>query len=550
MNQNGVSVSDCDYDSSSTDTNLMKYEVYEKDKDKSISLLKNIEQIENDIDKKVIFNPSSFNNSDFLSKINFSSISSDLRFVLPIYISCPNCKENFSLKLHNFTYMNLECSCKLTKNCTFDDFLSKFCSSEVPNLGCKIHTNSENEQKIFIKYCKDCKVDLCEECLNAIGLYNNDTGKHTAHELHDLIDLLDNKNDIEETKNLLLDLKLENNNIKNLILNLLENYEKSPSYKAYKTILISKNFLKNNNNINIVEDLKFEEFKIINSIKSLKENINSSNSIYKIQIDGNRTKESIDDLNMFENKEFNELKILQMNNIKLKNIDGLTNCSFPILKKLIIGCNELNDDCVNVVKKLKLPKIKFISFFDNKITSPEIFGQIEKYQTLEKFFIGNNLFDINKLPNSNIKYNFPSSLMAIGLSNCFLKETNKFIVNNLNIENIKKLYVTGNYFDTLKPFENIEFNQLEEFFMKGDKNKGYLTDIKEVNFLKGKTNIEKIVLKQNKINNVEELVIIISNFPKLKILNLEDNNIEKEKIEKVLEQLKEKGFKDLNIVYN
>ena len=86
--------------------------------------------------------------------------------------------------------------------------------------------------------------------------------------------------------------------------------------------------------------------------------------------------------------------------------------------------------------------------------------------------------------------------------------------------------------------------------MKGDKNKGYLTDIKEVNFLKGKTNIEKIVLKQNKINNVEELVNIISNFPKLKILNLEDNNIEKEKIEKVLEQLKEKGFKDLNIVNN
>ena len=136
------------------------------------------------------------------------------------------------------------------------------------------------------------------------------------------------------------------------------------------------------------------------------------------------------------------------------------------------------------------------------------------------------------------------------LSNCFLKETNKFIVNNLNIENIKKLYVTGNYFCSLKPFENIEFNQLEEFFMKGDKNKGYLTDIKEINFLQGKANIEKIVLKQNKINNVEELVNIISNFPKLKILNLEDNHIEKEKIEKVLEQLKEKGFKDLNIVYN
>ena len=199
---------------------------------------------------------------------------------------------------------------------------------------------------------------------------------------------------------------------------------------------------------------------------------------------------------------------------------------------------------------MNLPKIKFISFFDNKITSPEIFGAIEKFETLEKFFIGQNLFDLSKLQNKNIKYNFPTNLAILGLTNNFTKETNKFIINNLNIENIKYLYLSGDGFITLKDFEKIEFKRLEEFFIKGNKDKGFLTDIKEIKFLKGKKNIEKIVLKQNKINNIEELVDIINLFPNLKILNIEDNDIEKGIIEKVIAQVKIKGFEKLKIIYN
>jgi len=91
---------------------------------------------------------------------------------------------------------------------------------------------------------------------------------------------------------------------------------------------------------------------------------------------------------------------------------------------------------------------------------------------------------------------------------------------------------------------------LEEFFIKGNKDKGFLTDIKEIKFLKGKKNIEKIVLKQNKINNIEELVDIINLFPNLKLLNIEDNDIEKGIIEKVIAQIKIKGFEKLKIIYN
>lgn len=61
--------------------------------------------------------------------------------------------------------MTVKWGCKLIKNCTLNEFITKYCSGELINFGCKIH-NKENMPNKFIKYCTDCKTDLCEECLN------------------------------------------------------------------------------------------------------------------------------------------------------------------------------------------------------------------------------------------------------------------------------------------------------------------------------------------------------------------------------------------------
>ena len=60
------------------------------------------------------------------------------------------------------------------------------------------------------------------------------------------------------------------------------------------------------------------------------------------------------------------------------------------------------------------------------------------------------MINLNKLSNIINKYNFSQNLIALGLTNNFTKETNKFIFDNLNIENIKYLYLTGDGFSTLK----------------------------------------------------------------------------------------------------
>ena len=538
--------------------------------DKSNLLAKSIEKrVEEEKDN---FNINSLNESgSFIPKC---SEFTNLTFFLPLYIMCSSCKQYFNIKSLNLEYIDIECKCRYIKNCPINEFKKKqddgfFFDTE--NICCKLHSKN-NRSKEFIKYCKDCKKDLCETCLEESALYNNDSGTHKIHETHDLINLNDIKKVIEETRALAESLNFEkkheiiddseNNNdiendeeppIKKLILDLLKCYKERHSYSGYKAIKIAKSFLSQPFNHKTKQNLEYEELIKINSIKELKENIDYCNKIYKIIIDGEETKEQIENFNIMKNKNFSKLVVMQINNIKkLKNIKALVSCSFPELRKLIIGCSELDDKCIKVIKNLKLPKIKFISFFGNKISSPKIFGAVRKFKTLEKYYIGFNKIDVNKLPNKNIIYNFPENLVELGISKMFNKDTNSFITEHLNLENIKLLFVSGNEIVSLKPYEKIKFKQLEEFWIRGNEKEGEcLESIEDIKYLKSKNSIKKIVVKQNKIKDIEKLVDIIFSFPNLEIFNIEHNGIEKEKMEFVINKIKEKGsLKKLKFKYN
>jgi hypothetical protein len=66
--------------------------------------------------------------------------------------------------------------------------------------------------------------------------------------------------------------------------------------------------------------------------------------------------------------------------------------------------------------------------------------------------------------------------------------------------------------------------------------------------INNKESLWKINLKQNKINNFQELFNIIDYFPNLEILNLTDNRIEEKEAEEMKRKIKEKREKDLNII--
>ena len=101
-------------------------------------------------------------------------------------------------------------------------------------------------------------------------------------------------------------------------------------------------------------------------------------------------------------------------------------------------------------------------------------------------------------------------------------------------------------------FERIIFNQLEEVWIRGDIKAGYIESIEEIRYLQSKENknIQKIILKQTRIKDIEKLIDILSSFPKLELLNIEGNKIEKERIKRVIEKIKEKKFEKLKIQYN
>ena len=480
-----------------------------------------------------------------------SPINSNIFFLLPLYYICSECQRQYSFKKVDNKNIRIECGCKIVKNCNSDEFIHKYCSlSNLNNLGCKKHSKKDKIQK-YTHYCKDCKKNLCAICLESKSQYINNKGIVKEHETHELINLLSILPEIEEKKKLF---NIINNNdthevyIKNLINNLLDHYEQSPNYYAYKAIKSCKEFLKSTSNSdnNKEQELNPENLIKISSIKELKEKIHSSRLIGKIEIESQDTDDILEDLKIFENKVFNELTVLHLENIKtLTDIKALYTCFFPKLKKLIIEKGNLGNDCIHVIKKLNLPEIKHLSFFDNNITSPEIFETIKNFPNLELFYIGCNPIEVNDLKDENFKYIFPESLKELGISDIFTNETNPFIFNHLNLENIQSLYLNGDGFTTLKMFENKNL-KLKELWIRGSE-KGYIKSIEELNYLKYIKSLEKIVLKQNKIKDIEKLVDIISNFPNLKLLNIQDNEIEEIKVEKIREILKEKGYEYLEI---
>ena len=77
------------------------------------------------------------------------------------FIYCQKCKSYFIINFtSNYNYIDIKCECILKKNITLDKFIKEYCKDDL--LGgineCKKH------KKEYIKYCTDCRENLCEDC--------------------------------------------------------------------------------------------------------------------------------------------------------------------------------------------------------------------------------------------------------------------------------------------------------------------------------------------------------------------------------------------------
>ena len=483
-------------------------------------------------------------NSDSFDMMSISSINEDLNKssntiaeFLKKNIFCPECKSYIIINLtNNYNYINIECECCLIYNITLDKFRQNYIDFELfENVNiCNKHN------KEYTKYCIDCRENLCDECQSELDKEKIEEGRkikfngHGTHTLKgaDMAFFDENKNKINEFISILQ--KNKNLEILNFIEELVNIFEKNPCY--YKSIAIKNIVSFIDKYPNFPKDyfsktVKLEEKKFIkiHKLEELDEKINSEELVHTIDIN-NKNSEIKKEIDFFKDKNFPNLKNFYWNGLSISTLEPLINKELSNLIMLLLERNNLNDACIDIFDNLVLPNIECISLYENKITSIRIFYVMKKFKNLTKLYLGHNKFsadEINKFNKENKNdqiIEFPPKLILLGLSGNFNKETNCFI-KKLNFENIQVLYLYDNELNSLKILENIYFKNLKKIWLNGNN----LKDISEIDYLKGKENIELINLIRNKLNddNVKKFINLKKNFPKLTKLNLSRCGISK-----------------------
>ena len=543
----------------------------------SISGINDLSELYHDFDKKS--NASNFyeNNKDNLSNIESLSIDSNtvingsisssivenilLKSIIYGQIYCKNCQIPCAIIFNDNLDLSFECGCSLNKYFSINDFLNKYLHKGKNELlisdysiQCPIHNN----QKKFICYCKDCEYDLCIECMKDNSPVYSNAGTNKKHINHDLINLgkiqkkFDNINNLISKYEITMDFITSNEYINEIIKNIfliiksiMESYQQFKCYNSYKSIENAELFLEKLNyprkyNFKI-EKNKYPPINLIKitSVDKLNDTIiKSLNNIVSINI--KKSNVSVE-LSSFKDKKFSNLKELILVSNQIKDISPLFSCEFPILEKLDLADNEIDNSVIELLKKLNLPGLTYLNLFVNKITNLEIFEIIERYTKLSSFYIGENKFETNK--NTKSFYIFPQTIEIFGMTGNFDGENAQFI-ERLGIENLKSFYFSRNNLTTLKYIKNIKFKRLEKLWAICNK----ITDIKEIMNIKNKENIKIINLRNNKISNFNELFDIIDFFPKLEELNLVGNFINKSEVIEMKKKIKDNYNRKLNIV--
>ena len=456
---------------------------------------------------------------------------------------CKKCNIPCAVDFMNNFKIKFECACTYIVCFDILEFIVEYLNkNQAQSKDFRICCAYHKEETEFIKYCNDCGYDLCKKCLDKNSeLYSNTSKVNKAHENHTLIDLnkiiekfpklekqMDNyekKNENKKQNNKQNKQNKQNKYIDNfkVIRSIIENYEKSKNYNSYQSIINAEKFLQKLEQGEYKFKNNSKKVKYINLIKQTSEKdfekniLNHSESIREISIIYIENKINF---SILENHNFKNLKILIIRGMKFSNISPLFSCNFPVLENLDLEKNNINNTIIDLFQNKKFYRLEKLSLYKNNITDEKIFDLIKNFKKLKTFFIGENPIEFD--PNNEKIYEFPESLEEFGMTGNLDHKTAKFI-NRLIISNLKIFYFSRNKIDNLKYLENIYFIRLEEFWAISNQ----ITDIKQLKYIKGKQKLKIINLKENQINNFNELIDIIGDFPNLEELNLTNNNITK-----------------------
>lgn len=176
-----------------------------------------------------------------------------------------------------------------------------------------------------------------------------------------------------------------------------------------------------------------------------------------------------------------------------------------------------------------------MNFFTNLFKSFDFF-KFKQYNknlsNLKTLFIGANEFKNNV--NEEEKYDL-NSIEEIGLSKGVFNNNTIKLVSNFLFKNLVIIYLSFNIVDSLFFIEKLELPSIKQFYM-------HTTSITEFYPLIKYKTLEKIILKNNKISNINNLITFVDNLPNLKEFDLRENNIDLNDIKnkEIIKKVKEK----------
>ena len=448
-------------------------------------------------------------NISYISKINPQSFCEGLKNLIfnsteTSKLFCFICKKTPLLEMKSLTNIKITCNCtkeKYKEIFEINEVIKKFIldlddlddntyKNYEKYFKCEIHNNN-----IYKFFCNKCNTNLCDECykIHKCSKEKDITDFNVIHyqicKNCIFLDNAFNEDDpfnLQDSYNNEINISVDNKseylfNLKRLISTLIYEYNTSP-------------------NMEIIRD--------INNI------YNRLSKNYYLYI---KNKDMNINIEIFIN-----LEILNLKGNNLSDISPLATVKFNNLKTLNLNSNQIGDDMIKYIYKFDFPKLENLDLGINNLKNYEFFKSLEHFHELKQLNITSNLFN-KKLP-ENWKINEIKllSLEKIDFSNGIFSEESinlifpilkfKFLKNiNLMSNNIRKLdfirnlkncpleilNLNNNEIDEKQLIHLYDFSELKEIHLKNN----LIQNIDEVNKLVNKLeNLDKIIISGNKID--------------------------------------------------
>ena len=472
-----------------------------------------------------------------------------------LYLICKKCKTIPSI--NTITFYNKICNIKAECKCDFkekvfqiDEFRDNYIIDEkleeenIENyLKCQEHKNNLNKDIKYKYYCEECKINLCDVCIEEKLCKI----KHKIKRIEDFESKA--KENIEYLSNIFK--RKKNSEIcslntsfsssiptelkytwKRIFSTILEQYKQYPDIIIILNIQKINDFFKgmdpeekdkeNMNNEKIIKD----PYEFIKAYENEEERHITQMIINKKALDISIFKE-------YSFKNMNSLKILNIGDNFIKDIAFLTKEELLCLEELNLHTNRLDDDQIENIKLMKFKELKILNLGNNLFNDYEIFTIIDAFPKLEELYLDSNRLegDISKYESQCFNYR---SIKILNVSNGLFSNDTIDFITYLEFENLTKLDLSSNNLNTLSFIKKIKLGEkpVEKRYLILDNNNICLKE-EDKNILKGKFDkVDLIENCSNKIFNLCEFKINIfenkdndGNDDKLFIINEKEKDI-------------------------